>query len=254
MQVSSETEVCRQFGAGDVLKSALEYVQNNKKTMLVFLLFSVVIALFSAGFGGVASWGFWPVFASFYILESIFFRFYFDKVPYFCSRPLLVSLVPSIKVIFITVAFLWLFSMLPFVPLLLGMPYLEEYSNSLQYVDGYVEFLQVYMQDIPLIDVAISGVLLLISPFMLFRPFLAWVAAIMGRRGSLRLAWKKSRGNYFSFVCLGLFLFLPVIVLYHVGGNVVGLKLICDLLMIPFVLFFNVVMAQLYGIFYAETI
>ena len=90
MQVSSETEVCRQFGAGDVLKSALEYVQNNKKTMLVFLLFSVVIALFSAGFGGVASWGFWPVFASFYILESIFFRFYFDKVPYFSSRPLYV--------------------------------------------------------------------------------------------------------------------------------------------------------------------
>lgn len=254
MQGATETDICRSFNAVEVLKSAFAYGQKNKKPMMVFLLFAVVIALFSAGFGGVASWGFWPVFASFYILESIFFRFYFDKIPYFSSQPLLVSLVPSIKVIFIAVAFLWLLSMLPFVPLLLGVPYFEEYSNSLSYVDGYVEFLQIYMQDIPLIDVAISGILVLISPFMLFRPFLAWVAAVMGRRGSLRLAWKKSKGNYTSFLFLGFVLLLPVMVLYHVGANVSAAKLICDLLMIPFALFFNVVMAQLYGIFYAETI
>jgi len=254
MQVSMETEICRQFRAREVLKSAFLYAQKSKKPILVFMAFAVVISLFAAGFGGVASWGFWPVFVSFYILESIFFRFYFDKIPYFSSQPLLVSLVPSIKVIFIAVAFLWLLSMLPFAPLLLGIPCFEEYSNSLRYVDGYVEFLQVYMQDIPLIDVAISGILLLISPFMLFRPFLAWVAAVMGRRGSLRLAWKKSKGNYASFVFLGVVLLLPVMVLYHVGENVSAIKLICDLLMIPFVLFFNVVMAQLYSIFYAETI
>ena len=144
--------------------------------------------------------------------------------------------------------------MLPFIPLLLGLPYFEEYSNSLRYAYSYLEFLQMYMHDIPLVDVVISGILLLISPFMLFRPFLAWVAAIMGRRGSLRLAWKKSKGNYTSFVFLSFVLLLPVMVLYHVGENISDVKLICDLLMIPFALFFNVIMAQLYGIFYAETL
>ena len=254
MQVGAEIEICRQFTAGEILGEAFKYVAKNKRPMIVFALVAVVIALFSAGFGGVASWGFWPVFASFYVLESIFFRFYFDKVPYFSSRPLLVSLVPSVKVIFIAVAFGLLLSLLPFVPLLLGLPYFEEYSNSLKYADSYLEFLQVYMHDIPLVDVVISVILLLISPFILFRPFLAWVAAIMGRRGSLRLAWKKSKGNYGIFIFLGVVLWAPIIVLFHLGENISGIKLICDIFMIPFVLFFNVVMAQLYSIFYAETI
>ena len=254
MQDLTAKEEYNQLSALQILRQAREYIGKNKKPMCVFMCCSLIIALFAAGFGGVASWGFWPVLVSFYVLESIFFRFYFGKIPYFSSQPLLVSLVPSIKVIFIAVAFLWLLSMLPFVPLLLGVPYFEEYSYSLQYADGYLEFLQVYMHDIPLVDVAISGILLFISPFMLFRPFLAWVAAVMGRRGSLRLAWKKSKGNYTLFVFLGVVLLLPVMVLYHIGENFSVAKLVCDLLMIPFALFFNVVMAQLYSIFYAETI
>ncbi len=254
MRNLTETEEWYQLSVKQILKQTIEYVRNNKKPMFVFMCCALIIALFSAGFGGVASWGFWPVFASFYVLESIFFRFYFGKIPYFSSRPLLVSLIPSIKVIFITVAFLLVLSLLPFIPLLVGLPCFEEYANSLKYADGYLEFLQLYMHDMPLVDIVISGILLLISPFMLFRPFLAWIAAIMGRRGSLRLAWKKSKGNYNLFVLLGIVLLVPVIMLYHIGENFSATKLFCDLLMIPFALFFNVVMAQLYSIFYAETI
>lgn len=254
MQDLTAKEEYNQLSALQILRQAREYISKNKKPMCVFMCCSLIIALFAVGFGGVASWGFWPVLVSFYVLESIFFRFYFGKIPYFSSRPLLVSLIPSIKVIFITVAFLLVLSLLPFIPLLVGLPCFEEYANSLKYADGYLEFLQLYMHDMPLVDMVISGILLLIYPFILFRPFLAWIAAIMGRRGSLRLAWKKSKGNYTLFVFLGVVLLLPVMVLYHIGENFSVTKLFCDLLMIPFALFFNVVMAQLYSIFYAETI
>ena len=78
MQISQETEIIRPIKANEVLKNAYKYIANNKKPMAVFVFFAIIIALFSAGFGGVASWGFWPVFVSFYGLESIFFRFYFN--------------------------------------------------------------------------------------------------------------------------------------------------------------------------------
>jgi len=163
MQDLTAKEEYNQLSALQILRQAREYISKNKKPMCVFMCCSLIIALFAAGFGGVASWGFWPVLVSFYVLESIFFRFYFGKIPYFSSRPLLVSLIPSIKVIFITVAFLLVLSLLPFIPLLVGLPCFEEYANSLKYADGYLEFLQLYMHDMPLVDMVISGILLFVA-------------------------------------------------------------------------------------------
>ena len=57
-------------------------------------------------------------------------------------RPIAVSLIPSVKVMFLAAVFAVLLSLLPFVPLLLGIPYFEEYMNSLAYADDYLSFLQ----------------------------------------------------------------------------------------------------------------
>ena len=187
-----------------------------------------------------------------YLLESVFFRFFFDKRPYLQWRPIMRSLVPSVKVVFLAGMFALTLSLLPFIPLLLGLPYFEEYTNSLAYADDYLLFLQRYMQEVPLVDWGLNAILILIAPIILFRPMLAWIAAIMGRRGSLRVAWRMSKGNYMSFLALSFIFLVPLMLLYHLKELMPELSILTDMLSVILMMFFNVVQAKIYKIFYQD--
>lgn len=151
MAIGEEAE--RRISAEKVLRDALGYVRRQWKAMLLFTAAAWGLTLLSIKAGGIEGYGFWPVLVALYLLESVFFRFYFAKRPYLQWRPIAVSLIPSVKVMFLAAVFAVLLSLLPFVPLLLGIPYFEEYMNSLAYADDYLSFLQRYMQDVPLVDV-----------------------------------------------------------------------------------------------------
>jgi membrane protein len=250
MAIGEEAE--RRISAEKVLRDALGYVRRQWKAMLLFTAAALGLILLSIKAGGIEGYGFWPALVALYLLESVFFRFYFAKRPYLQWRPIAVSLIPSVKVMFLAAVFAVLLSLLPFVPLLLGIPYFEEYMNSLAYADDYLSFLQRYMQDVPLVDVGLNAVLILVSPFILFRPMLAWIAAVMGRRGSLRLAWRKSKGNYRPFVLLGAALLIPLMILYHIGVSVPKVRFYTDLLSVPLMMYLNVVLAGIYDWFYQD--
>ena len=250
MTIGEEAE--KQISAEKVLRDSLRYMGRQWKVMLGFTVAAWFLALLSAQFGGIEGYGFWLVLIASYLLESVFFRFYFAKKPYLQWRPIAVSLLPSVKIMFLAAVFAIFLSLLPFIPLLLGIPYFEEYVSSLAYADDYLSFLQRYMQEMPLVDVGLSVVLILISPFILIRPMLAWIAAVMGRRGSLRLAWRKSKGNYRLFVLLGAVLLVPLVVLYHIGLLFPVARFGTDFLSALFMVYLNVVLAEIYACFYQD--
>ena len=236
----------------NLLSETVDYVAQQWKIISLFTLVAIALNLLAVPLGGTESYGFGVVLVALYLLESVFFRFFFDKRPYLQLRSIMRSLVPSIKVVFLAVAFALLLSLLPFIPLLLGIPYFEEYVNSLAYADDYLLFLQRYMQEVPLVDWGLNVVLILIAPFILFRPMLAWIAAIMGRRGSLRVAWRMSRGNYVPFLSLSFIFLVPLMIFYHLKEVLPEFSIIPDILSVVLMMLLNVVLAKIYKIFYQD--
>ena len=248
---NSETEE-KQLEVRNLLCEAAEYVAQQWRVLSLFTLVAIVLHLLVMPLGGTDSYGFWAVLVALYLLESVFFRFYFEKRPYLQWRPIMRSLVPSVKVVFLAAMFALLLSLLPFIPLLLGIPYFEEYVSSVAYADDYLLFLQRYMQEVPLVDWGLNAILILIAPIILFRPMLAWIAAIMGRRGSLRVAWRMSRGNYGQFLSLSFVFLAPLMILYHIAEVVPELEIGADILSVVVAMFMNVVLAKIYKIFYQD--
>ncbi len=245
--------------SGDTLKKlslskafflAWGYLINNWKPMLGFSL--VNCALTAVGvyvLGGTQHPLFLLLLVVMYLFWGCFFRFYFKKKPYLEVKPFVRSLVPSIKVVFVTVVVVWGFLMLPYIPLFLGLTSEAEVQG---FLDEYVFFLQKYMQDVPLLDIVLNLVLVLIMPLILYRPMLAWVAALMGRRGSLRIAWSKTRGNYRQFVLMALVMNIPMVLLDFVAGvSCVG-EAVSLLIFSPLLVYYNLVIAQVYDFFYLQ--
>lgn len=248
---NSETEE-KQIEVQNLLRESVEYVTQQWKVLGIFTLVAIVLNLLIGLLGGTESYVFGGLLVALYLLESVFFRFFFDKRPYLQWRPIMRSLVPSVKVVFLAAMFALTLSLLPFIPLLLGLPYFEEYTNSLAYADDYLLFLQRYMQEVPLVDWGLNAILILIAPIILFRPMLAWIAAIMGRRGSLRVAWRMSKGNYMSFLALSFIFLVPLMLLYHLKELMPELSILTDMLSVILMMFFNVVQAKIYKIFYQD--
>ncbi len=248
---NSETDE-KQLEVRDLLRESAEYVAKQWKILSLFTIAAIILNLLIYPLGGTKSYGFGAVMIALYLLESAFFRFFFDKRPYLQWRPIMRSLAPSLKVVFLAAVFALLLSLLPFIPLLLGIPYFKEYTNSLAYADDYLLFLQRYMQEVPLVDWGLNAILILIAPIILFRPMLAWIAAIMGRRGSLRVAWRMSRGNYGQFLSLSFVFLAPLMILYHIAEVVPELEIGADILSVVVAMFMNVVLAKIYKIFYQD--
>lgn len=246
-------DIEQKLKVGKILQESVEYFKTKWLEMALFSGANLLIAL--ATLFVVESWqdpDIWPVLIVYYLFWSFFFRFYFEKKPYLQFKPLLNSLTPSVKILFLTAALLLILILLPFIPLFLGIPYFDNYINSLAYADDYTTFLQKYMQDSPLVDLGLNLLQILVMPLVLYRPFLAWISAIIGRRASLRQAWRKSRNNYGAFVLLALVMNVPLVILHHLGMISEVMKLLGLLVFAPLTVYFNVVMAKIYSFFYAE--
>ena len=82
-----------------------------------------------------------------YVLWGMYFRFYFNRKPYFDYKVLFNSLVPSTKIVVLTVVIGTLLIVLPILPLFI--------SKSPEFIDEYTMFLQG--------DVEKQGMLVLIA-------------------------------------------------------------------------------------------
>ena len=193
-------EITKTFPVAETFLASWRYCRENRRHIAVFTLVNWLLLLlgfkFMGGTGNIL-FIFWCVL--YYLFSCFFFRFYYNRRPYLLTHKIFDSLVPSTKILFLTLALATLLAYLPFAPLFLGFPaeMMEDYA---------VGFIQEYMDENKLYDMGLALVLLLVSPIIFFRPMMAWISSVIGRSGSLRNAWRRTKGNYLRFLAV-VFLF-----------------------------------------------
>ncbi len=213
--------------------------------VLHFLMFCIVAYL--VGALALFSWKsilFWPVLLVMYVLWGGFFRYYLKRKPYFDWKSLLYSLVPSTKIVVLTVVIGTVLVLLPLVPLFLNL--------SPEFKAQYASFIQGDFEQNDVFMMITTILFLLVSPMIAYRPFLAWISALHGRSGSLRIAWDKTKGNYAEFLLIGIITNLAVSVvrwlILYCGGN----DYITMLFLAPIVIYFNVLSVKAYEFFFLD--
>ena len=230
-----------------VLNQALQYVKDNKA---VFGLFMLINFLFLLCFwhidGGLSNKKSIIWIVAYYFYWCVFFRFYYNKKPYFITTDIFSSLIPSTKMFFLVVALSLFLAVLPYLPLFMGFD------------DIYLTYLEQYMQQLQnaptnaLNMAVLSALIMLFMPFILCRPFLGFIASVQGLNGSIKKAWKKSAGNYWRFITIMFLLNLPCVAIYEVDKHL-GYNGYLNLVFYSaFFVYYNLVFAKIYDFFYTE--
>lgn len=245
------------------LEQSLNYFRNNLKNVAYFSLVNYVLLFlgieiirplgsffppqFAVGGIGVDVIGnviffIWAI--VFYVFWCFFFRFYYDRKPYLLFKKIADSLVPSTKILFMTFIFATILVVLPYIPLFIGLPF--------DVIDRYTYFLKEYMQDTKLVDLGLNCLLILVSPVILYRPFMAWISALIGRSGQLKTALIRTKGNYWQFVAI-IALFNFLLVAFERLSNWVPVPdIIYWFIASPIFVFFNIVIAKSYDFFFLD--
>ena len=226
-----------------ILIEGLNYCNKNLQKLIGFMGINYIIC------GAMAyywkTFYLWPLLLILYVLWSVGFRYYFERKPYFDGEALFSSLVPSTKIVVLSVMVVSLFLLLPIA--VLFVPILPD-----DFMKAYALFLQKNMQETDAVDMVINLILVIFSPQILYRPMLAWIASLLGRSGSLSLAWEKTQGNYWNFLLLAIIINLSLTMVYNVilwiGGSIYVALIPISVL----VIYFNVVLARIYTFFFLE--
>ena len=229
----------------DIFRQAYEYVCKNEKSLRVFFAVNFLFCVcFNLLKGGVSN-PFSLIFAlGYYIFWCIFFRNYYHKKPYFSLSKILAGAIPSSKMFFIMFVLVFILILLPFVPLLMG------------FNDKYLIFFEKYMAAVQSPETSVLNMIiflsifLIIAPVVFVRPYLAWISALQGLTGSVKKVFKKTKGNYFSFLILISVAQLPSSLSYSVdtllGCHGFFACTFCSF----YLVYLNVVFATVYDYFY----
>ena len=237
----AETDI-KKLPLSEILLDSWKYCIAYKKIALV-----LTVIVYAVGALALFSWKhicFLPIMLAVYVLWGMCFRFYFNRRPYFDYKVFFNSLIPSTKIVVLTVVIGTLLILLPILPLFI--------STSPEFLNSYSLFLQGDVEEKGTLILIANVLFMLVSPMLAYRPFLAWISSLIGRSGSLRLAWKKTKGNYFEFLLIALITNLSIafirwLVLY-LGGN----DYITMLFVAPVFIYFNVLSAKTYEFFFIK--
>lgn len=228
-----------------LLRESTYYIIQNKQDMFCFAI--VHVLLLFIGFIAINGWHdifFLPWLLVYYLFWCFFFRFYFGKKPYLFTLKLFDTFVPSTKMLALAFLVITILLVLPLVPPFLGIG-----SN---WAIEYSAYLQRYMEDSKIIDIVTVLILLLVSPFVFYRPMMAWIGSLLGRSGSFKTAFARTKGNYGKMVLLtAIFeLFLSVLT----GIDFYFNTKYCFFIIFgtPLILIFNVILAKTYDYFFRE--
>ena len=232
----------RKMPLGSILKSSYSYCLQNKKQMLLFMLIAYIL-----GCMAIISWKkitFLPVVVLMYVLWGTFFRVYARRKPYFDWNALFNSLIPSTKIVVLTVIIGLLLVFLPFIPVFI--------SSSAEFNEKYLRFLQGNFEGHDTLSAITNVLFILVSPLIAYRPFLAWISALNGRSGSLSFAWQKTKGNYAAFLLIAILTNISITfarwLILTLGGN----DYITLLVVASVVIYFNVIAAKAYEFFFLD--
>jgi len=226
-----------------IFGGAWRYCATHVRAMMLFAILNYIVCV-AAFYSWKTVW-FWSVLVAMYILWGALFRYYFRREPYVDVKSLFASMIPSTKILVFSVLVVSAILLLPigllFVP---GLP--------AEFMNGYSVFLSQTMHESDVMDMVVNLVVIILSPYILYRPMLAWIAAILGRSGSLKFAWEKTKGNYWEFLLLAVVVDLCLAAIYNgilmLGGNVFVALLPISVL----VIYFNIVLAKIYAFFFLE--
>lgn len=227
----------------NILRESWKYCNRNPKAMGVFVGLNYIVCA-AAAMSWKTFW-FWPVLVLMYVLWSALFRYNFERKPYIEVNSLFYSMIPSTKILVLSVLVVSAILLLP-----IGVLFIP--NLPVEFLNVYSRFLNQAMNESDIIDSIVNLVVIIFSPFILYRPMLAWIAAILGRSGSLKFAWEKTKGNYWEFLLLAIIIDLSFAVLYNgilaLGGNVIVALLPISVL----VIYFNIVLAKVYEFFFLD--
>ena len=226
-----------------ILDASVDYCVENVKSVSAFVVVNLLFLLASLLLpGGYANPMFLVWLAVYYVFWCYFFRFYFNRKPYLMFKKICDSLVPSTKILFLTAVFALIFAAFPIV-----LPFLL----PVEMVDAYTNFLRKYLNEL---DWVIFLILLLISPLILYRPFMAWISSVIGRSGQLKTAFARTEGNYWRFVAMGIVFNVIFIVFEYLNRIIEVPQILMMLVYAPLLVYFNVVIAKAYEFFFLEGI
>lgn len=229
----------------ELFGESFDYMLVNWRNMAIF---SIVHMLFGvAGFFWINGWRnvfFLPWLVTYYLFWCFFFRFYFKRKPYLMTVKLFYTLVPSTRMLAMTFVVVTALLFLPMLPLFFGIG--SEWAYT------YNDYLQRYMEDSRVVDMVTWGIIILTAPLVFFRPMMAWISSLIGRSGSMKSAFLKTRGNYWKMAFL-MALFQSLIAGLEFGGRLLGLG--SSLLIVVgsvLVIYLNVILAKTYDYFFLE--
>lgn len=237
----SDEEIIPHLPVMVVFRQSALYLKNNLAAMMMFAVvnYLFLVALFSVW----STWLFLPVIGIYYLFWSFFFRFYFQKKPYLQLKPLLNSLMPSSKILVISVLAMMAMSALPFIPLLLVYLGIEVDIQKLSSV-------QRELIESSWVNFGFVLLFTLLLPQILFRPFMAWISALLGRNRTLRYAWNRTRDNYLPLLLMALVMNLSGLLIDEIGMVDETAKVFSLLLLSGAMVYFNIVIAQIYTFFF----
>lgn len=232
----------RSFSLLTILKSSAKFVLLFKRTFFLWcfanFLFLYVFNLIPNGWTNSLSI-LWLV--AYYIFWCVFIRHVQQHPPYFSIIRVFNGLIPASKIMFINICIYLAVVIVPYIPLFMG------------FRDKYLEFFENYMNILQSHD-SLPGktlfylFMLLLSPYTISRPYLAWISSIIGKSRSIIDAYKKTRGNYWNFILCALVMSSVLYLSYYIDTLYKINTLIY--LMAVFPVYFNIVFIGIYKVFY----
>ena len=177
----------------------------------------------------------------YYVFWCIFIRYIPQHQPYFSLIRIFNGLIPTSKIMFINISIYVLLAITPYIPFFMGFR-----DKYLEFFEGYMAIMQ---SNNSLLSILLFYIfILLISPYTISRPYIAFIGAIIGRNRSIMDAYKRTQGNYVGFVKCAVFISSFIILFYGIDDMFKTNTKIVLMSILP--IYFNVVMINIYKVFY----
>ena len=236
-----------------ILRETNHFILSNPLLILcIFIVNLVFVLIYQAIPRGVENPLCLLLFVALYIFWCAFYRYYYNLRPYVFSKTLLKSLSPSAKGLLLMFLVAVFFAFLPMIPLFLGYDdlYLRIYERYIQAFEGLSPESRTQTS---LVDIlTIYGVIALLSPILIFKPYIAWISSLRRKNSSFQHAGNKTKGNYWKIFLIALILLYPEAIFtqmdkaWHLNN-----WLSLPISMILFI-YTNILLAKMYDFFYLK--
>ncbi|MBQ9034818.1 MAG: hypothetical protein IJ099_02505 [Alphaproteobacteria bacterium] len=236
-----------------IFNDSLQYILS-KYMFFIFILFFnfAYLWLFENIDSGISN----PLsilwFGGYYIFWCVFYRYYYSLRPYFFFKAITSSLKPSTQAVVILFLVMTIVAILPMLPLFLGYNnvYLDFYEN---YVRSIEELSDKSVEAASWKSVLwVYGLFSLAAPFLICRPYMAWIASLCRRNISFSEAGYRMRGNYWNLVLIIVILLIPEIMVIYAEKNKILMQYSVLGINSAIIIYANVVFAKIYDFFWMK--